>query len=126
MKWWLSHSYKGEEIIRNPHLHQRKDEKFCQMNCAVFHENKIVIFNIYPTKTYKEPKNLLLILFHILYRLSIAPHLRTTVYSTVIKHGGTTEWEFLWSKYQEETDATHKGKIMLGLTSTRQPWLLQR
>ncbi|XP_028406137.1 endoplasmic reticulum aminopeptidase 1-like [Dendronephthya gigantea] len=58
--------------------------------------------------------------------LSIAPHLRATVYYTVIKHGGTTEWEFLWSKYKAETDATHKGKIMLGLTSARQPWLLQR
>ena len=60
------------------------------------------------------------------HRLSIAPHLRMTVYQTVIKHGGTMEWEFLWSKYQEETDASHKGKIMLGLTSSRQPWLLQR
>ena len=59
-------------------------------------------------------------------KLSIAPHLRSTVYSTVIKHGGTTEWEFLWSKYKEETDASHKSKIMLGLTSSRQPWLLQR
>ena len=59
-------------------------------------------------------------------RIAISPHLRSIVYATVTKHGGTTEWEFLWSKYKKETDATHKRKIMGGLAAATQPWLLER
>lgn len=54
----------------------------------------------------------------------IKPKFRTSVYCASIEHGTRSDWEFLWKKYLREDVASERDKIMRGLTSTHEPWLL--
>ncbi|GLG95614.1 Aminopeptidase N, partial [Gryllus bimaculatus] len=55
------------------------------------------------------------------------PDLRVLVYSYGMIKGGTEKyWDLMWQLYLKEEDASEKTKLMEGLASAREPWLLQR
>ncbi|XP_057659447.1 aminopeptidase N-like [Diorhabda carinulata] len=57
---------------------------------------------------------------------SIPKDLRGAVYCTSLKHGGESEWELLWKKYQNSNVATEKNSILSTLGCTEEIWLLSR
>ncbi|XP_060526595.1 aminopeptidase N-like [Cylas formicarius] len=52
--------------------------------------------------------------------------LRGVVYCTALKHGGESEWDFLWQQYQTSNVATEKNTMLSVLGCTREIWLLSR
>jgi hypothetical protein len=48
------------------------------------------------------------------------------VYDAGVRLGARKEWEFMWKRYQNETVAEEKRKLLSSLSSTREAWLLQR
>nr|XP_020441353.1 aminopeptidase Ey-like [Monopterus albus] len=56
----------------------------------------------------------------------IHPNLRSTVYCNAIAAGGTKEWEFAWSVFQNASVASEAEKLRSALACTKQTWLLNR
>jgi len=57
---------------------------------------------------------------------NISPTFRSIVYCTSIANGGEDDWEFMWSRMQEETDSNEFSKLLYGITCSREPWILSR
>uniref|UniRef100_A0AAQ4Q568 Aminopeptidase n=1 Tax=Gasterosteus aculeatus aculeatus TaxID=481459 RepID=A0AAQ4Q568_GASAC len=56
----------------------------------------------------------------------IHPNLRSTVYCNAIAAGGSQEWEFAWSQFEQATIAIEADKLRSALACTKQPSLLDR
>lgn len=55
------------------------------------------------------------------------PDVRALVYSYGIKKGGSEKsWDLMWNLFLKEENAQEKVKLMEGLASATEPWLLQR
>ena len=49
-----------------------------------------------------------------------------SVYSSGVRFGGSKEWEFCWKKYKTSKIPSEQRLLLDALTSTRNPWLLNR
>uniref|UniRef100_A0A8C1WMZ1 Aminopeptidase n=1 Tax=Cyprinus carpio TaxID=7962 RepID=A0A8C1WMZ1_CYPCA len=56
----------------------------------------------------------------------IPPNLKNTVYCNAIAAGGVEEWDFGWQMFKKSTIAAEAGKLLYGLSCTKEPWLLNR
>ncbi|KAF5299259.1 hypothetical protein FQA39_LY02432 [Lamprigera yunnana] len=56
----------------------------------------------------------------------IPKDIRGVIYCTVLKYGGTKEWNFLWDQYTKTDKPAEKQVILGSLSCTRQIWLLSR
>lgn len=50
--------------------------------------------------------------------------LRTRVYYYGIANTGLEEWQWLFNKFLNTTDASEKSKMMYALAGSREPWIL--
>uniref|UniRef100_H2YEN8 Aminopeptidase n=1 Tax=Ciona savignyi TaxID=51511 RepID=H2YEN8_CIOSA len=57
---------------------------------------------------------------------NITANLRTSVYCNAVRYGGSDNWDFLWGKYQVESNSQEKAKLEYGLSCTRSPWVVRR
>ncbi|XP_059161761.1 uncharacterized protein LOC131944899 [Physella acuta] len=55
---------------------------------------------------------------------NIDPNFRTTVYCNAIANGGWDEWNFGLKMYTESDLASEKYNLLVALSCTRQPWIL--
>lgn len=52
--------------------------------------------------------------------------LRSMVYSYGIANTGEEEWEWMFNKFLQTTDASEKSTIMDSLGASNQPWILNK
>ncbi|XP_077977424.1 aminopeptidase N-like [Glandiceps talaboti] len=57
---------------------------------------------------------------------SISVEVRSAVYCAALRHGGLTEWEFVYERAGDEGDSTELGRLESALGCTKDAWLLQR
>ena len=57
-------------------------------------------------------------------RSKIDVDLRTLIYYYGIANTGLEEWNWLFSKYLNTTEASEKSKLMYALAGSREPWIL--
>ncbi|XP_077985458.1 aminopeptidase N-like [Glandiceps talaboti] len=57
---------------------------------------------------------------------NISPNLKSVVYCNAILHGGVVEWDFMWSRYQQESDYGEKSRLQTGMACSNEPWILSR
>jgi len=57
---------------------------------------------------------------------NISPNLRSQVYCTAVSYGNEVQWDFLWSKYQTETNSQERSKLQYGLTCPQEAWIITR
>ncbi|XP_027871824.1 aminopeptidase Ey-like isoform X1 [Xiphophorus couchianus] len=57
---------------------------------------------------------------------NINANLKSTVYCNAIAAGGKAEWDFAWEMHRNTTIASEAEKLMLALSCTKEPWLLNR
>lgn len=65
---------------------------------------------------------LLYIRFAFNFRVSL--NLRATIYCSAIRHGGATEWNFAWDRYQDTNVGSEASTLMNALACTREMHLL--
>ncbi|CAL8109596.1 unnamed protein product [Orchesella dallaii] len=56
----------------------------------------------------------------------IPTNFRRTIYCSAIKRGGQKEWDFLWQRYLKSNVASDKSSIMISLSCSKDPWILNR
>lgn len=59
-------------------------------------------------------------------RSEIDVDLRTLVYYYGIANTGLEEWNWLFNKYLNTTEASEKIKLMYALAGSREPWILNK
>ena len=59
-------------------------------------------------------------------RFRIVPNFREVVYTTGVRFGGSKEWDFCWKRYRSSKVPSEQRLLLDALSSTRDPWLLQR
>ncbi len=52
--------------------------------------------------------------------------LKRTVYCNAIREGGEEEWDFGWERYKKSNVASEKDNLLLSLSCSKEPWLLNR
>nr|XP_006821163.1 PREDICTED: aminopeptidase N-like [Saccoglossus kowalevskii] len=57
---------------------------------------------------------------------AITPNLKSLVYCNGIRHGGVKEWDFMWERYQQESDAGEKSRLQSSMACSNVPWILSR
>ncbi len=56
----------------------------------------------------------------------IDPAVRSTIYCEAIAHGDEKEWNFLWNRLKQTSNANERNNIFRGLSCTNEVWILQR
>ncbi|XP_069840571.1 aminopeptidase Ey-like [Dendropsophus ebraccatus] len=56
----------------------------------------------------------------------IHPNLRAAIYCTAVAQGGAEEWEFVWEKFTNTTNAQEADKLRAALACSKEPWILNR
>ncbi|XP_013400083.2 putative aminopeptidase-2 [Lingula anatina] len=52
--------------------------------------------------------------------------LKSLVYCYAIKNGGQTEWDWAYERYKKANVAAEKSKLIVALTCSNEPWILNR
>lgn len=58
--------------------------------------------------------------------LKLSADIRDIVYSTGIKYGGWTEWDYCWQRYKETTVPDERLYYLRALAASNDPWILQQ
>ncbi|XP_013408526.1 uncharacterized protein LOC106172388 isoform X2 [Lingula anatina] len=56
----------------------------------------------------------------------ITPNLKSTVYCNAIENGGQEEWDWMYERYKKANVATERSKLLVGLSCSREPFILSR
>ncbi|EFX80575.1 endoplasmic reticulum aminopeptidase 1-like isoform X2 [Daphnia pulex] len=59
-------------------------------------------------------------------QMQLPPDIRDIVYSTGIKYGGWTEWDYCWQRYKETTVPDERLNFLRALAASNDPWILQQ
>lgn len=59
-------------------------------------------------------------------QLQLPPDIRDIVYSTGIKYGGWTEWDYCWQRYKETSVPDERLNFLRALAASNDPWILQQ
>ena len=51
---------------------------------------------------------------------------RSLIYCTAIRNGGDAEWKFASMQYEKNEIASEKQNLQLGMSCTKQQWLIQQ
>ncbi|GFT63992.1 glutamyl aminopeptidase [Nephila pilipes] len=60
------------------------------------------------------------------HNVRVAPNLRSVVYSSGVKFGGSEEWQFCWKQYQETQVPSEKRLLLTALGYTEDMWRLSQ
>lgn len=63
---------------------------------------------------------------HCFSRKDIDVDLRSLVYRYGIANTGASEWDWMFNKFLQTTDASEKSKLMSALGASNQPWILNK
>ncbi|XP_070545825.1 aminopeptidase N-like isoform X2 [Ptychodera flava] len=57
---------------------------------------------------------------------NISPNLKPVVYCNGVRYGGVEEWDFMWGRYQVESDSGEKSRLQSAMSCSNEPWILSR